>query len=622
MNKKFYISILSALIAGSAVLSSCEQMENEPLELGSEDYTWDRDDYTGTYAVQWLNGIYPFVQGGLDRCNGQPMDVFAGDAIPTSKNSGAWPYIRNGYTMNSMFSIQYKKGADYYGDSWDYLYGAIRRCNTFLRNYRQVPFASKEEAQYYGNECRALRAYMYMILLRDYGGIPLLGDETLEVSSPNLKTLKRNSYEECVNYIASEFEAVKDSLRPYPGLSERKIPDTGYGVTANGQDADYNKIRKWAVIGLEARMYLYAASKLTNGTGKTDEPWLGYPQAKPELWKKAADLCRQIINSGQFMLEPNREQLGATTINGEFLWCKNSHGANQTYGTNWASYQVPMGFKLKDLGVSGGGVGGNQMGYGITSPTQELVDAFPMANGLSIDDPASGYDPANPYANRDPRMGETVFYNGQRMFGRNIETFTGGKDNHQNDPTLEDYRTKTGYYTRRFVLESSDRKKLNRWGIDHKNYICQWAPIRYADVLLMYAEAQTEWLHSQGQSVISDESVYSAIEEVRRRAFKNEQYQMPRGMDYDKLMELIRQERHCEFAFEDSRFWDIRRWKIADKVMGNGLHGVEITKQANGTFTYKKVEVVRPLWNDRMYFMPIAEKEVLFNPNIKQNPGY
>ena len=139
----------------------------------------------------------------------------------------------------------------------------------------------------------------------------------------------------------------------------------------------------------------------------------------------------------------------------------------------------------------------------------------------------------------------------------------------------------------------------------------------------MYAEAQTEYLNkAQGASIINDELVYQAIEMVRQRAGLNP-YALSRGMSYDKLIKLIRNERRCEFAFEESRFWDIRRWKIAQDIYSKPLHGVKITKNSDGTFSYDyNVEVAQPYWHDRMYRLPIDHNEVLFNPNIVQNPGY
>ena len=146
---------------------------------------------------------------------------------------------------------------------------------------------------------------------------------------------------------------------------------------------------------------------------------------------------------------------------------------------------------------------------------------------------------------------------------------------------------------------------------------------RWADVLLMYAEAQTEYLNkAQGASIINDELVYKSIEMVRQRAGLNP-YTLKRGMSYDQLIKLIRNERRCEFAFEESRFWDIRRWKIANDVYSKPLHGVRITKKEDGTFHYDyNMEVAKPYWDDRMYRLPIDHNEVLFNPNIVQNPGY
>lgn len=620
-----FLVLGGVILSVSLAFSSCESMENQPLEIGSDDYTWDKDDYTGQYAYEWLNAIYTYVPGALDRYNSQPLDVFSGDAVPTDANSDAWPFIRSGYSVGNMFQLDYSKGNnDVFGDSWDKLYAAIRRCNIFLKNYRVIPWSDKQEETYYGNECRALRAYFYMILLRDYGGIPLIGDAVYSVSSPELKQLKRASYADCVRYISDEFDAVQDSLRPYPDLADRQIPvnKTGYGVEASGQDQDFDKIRKWAVIGLKARLYLYAASPLYNGTGKSNQPWLGYPIANSSLWKIAADDCRVIINTGQFKLEPNRAQMEYEFVNGEFLWCKNYHATNQRYSWNWTTYQLPMGFKLLSIGCSGGGLNANSIGNGKTSPTQELVDTFPMSNGKPIDDASSGYDAKHPYKNRDPRLSETIFYNGSRFLKRTIETYIGGLDNTTVDPSKEAYRTKTGYYTKRFIQESPDSTQLIVPGIDHHNGLGPWCPIRYADILLMYAEAQTEWLHSQGASVITDETVYEAIDEVRQRAFHNSGYQMDRNLTYDKLINIIRDERHCEFAFEESRFWDIRRWKIAPEVYANGVHGVEITKNADGAFSYAYKKVSDTYWNDRMYYYPIDRSETLYNDNIKQNPGY
>ena len=157
--------------------SACEDMENEPLELQTDIYVWDEDDYTGEYAVQWLNYIYSFVPTGYDRVNGQVLDALTDDAIPTDASNKLWSQINSGYSVTNMFSLNNKMNdaADRYGESWELVYKAIRYCNIFLHNYKKVPWSDLEEANYYGNEARALRAYFYWLLVRTYGGVPLIG---------------------------------------------------------------------------------------------------------------------------------------------------------------------------------------------------------------------------------------------------------------------------------------------------------------------------------------------------------------------------------------------------------------------------------------------------------------
>ncbi|WP_287632143.1 RagB/SusD family nutrient uptake outer membrane protein [Bacteroides sp.] len=599
--------------------SACEDMENEPLELQTDIYVWDEDDYTGEYAVQWLNYIYSFVPTGYDRVNGQVLDALTDDAIPTDASNKLWSQINSGYSVTNMFSLNNKMNdaADRYGESWELVYKAIRYCNIFLHNYKKVPWSDLEEANYYGNEARALRAYFYWLLVRTYGGVPLIGDQVFEANSPELKQLKRSSFAECVQYIRDEFSAVKENLRPYSDLGERQSPNEDKNSEAEGYDKYFSNVRKWGLMGVEARMMLYAASPLFNGTGNAGEPWLGYPENDMERWKEAADLCRTIINSGQFKLEKDRTRISRTTINGEVLWLRNGQTGNGTYAQSWGYRNSPMGTidpGSKKLGACNGQ----------TSPTQELVDAFPMKNGKTIEEAkASGeYDPQNPYENRDPRLSQTVFYNGGRWLKRTLDMSEGGTDNNRENPNNEVRRTKTGYYLKRHLAQDEESSTFSKTNY-HATMPGAWMIVRYADILLMYAEAQTEYLNkAKGQGTITDELVYTAIEQVRERAGLNP-YTLKRNMSYEELIKIIRNERRCEFAFEESRFWDIRRWKIAEEVLSKPLHGVKITKNADESFHYDyDMVVANPYWDNRMYLLPIDNNEVLFNPNLKQNPGY
>ena len=458
---KRYINnlIWCVLAVCGSLFSSCEDMENEPLELQTDIYVWDEDDYTGAYAVQWLNYIYSFVPGGYDRFDGQPLEALTDDAIPTNASNKIWAQINSGYSTTNMFSLDFKHGGspDRYGESWELLYKAIRYCNIFLHNYKKVPWSDQEEASYYGNEARALRAYFYWLLIRTYGGVPLIGDQVFERDSPELKQLQRNSFEDCVKYIRQEFADVRENLRPYTDLGERKSPNEDKNSSANGYDKDFACVRKWGIMGIEARMTLYAASPLFNGTGNAGEPWLGYPENNPERWKEAVDICRTIINSGQFMLEKDRTRLSRTTINGEVLWLRNGQDGNGTYDRSWGYRNSPMGTTdpgSKKLGACAGQ----------TSPTQELVDAFPMKNGKTIEEAkASGeYDPQNPYANRDPRLNQTIFYNGGRWLKRTLDMSEGGADNNKDNPNNEGLRTKTGYYLKRHLAQDEESTTFNK----------------------------------------------------------------------------------------------------------------------------------------------------------------
>ena len=398
--KRYIHNLIGVLAVFGVFFSSCEDMENEPLEIQSDIYVWDEDDYTGEHARQWLNFTYSFIPAGMDRFNGQPMEVLTDDAIPTDRANANWSVINSGYSTTNMFPLEYRK-ADTYGESWTLLYKAIRYCNIFLHNYEKVPWSDLEEASYHANEARALRAYYYWLLVRTYGGVPLIYDKVFTMDSPELRTLQRNSFAECVQYIKDEIDAVKDNLRPYSDIGERKSPDEKKNSFAEGIDSNWKHVRKWGLLGLEARMLLYAASPLVNGTGNAAEPWLGYPENDPNRWKEAADICRTIINTNQFILEKDRTRLSRTTINGEVLWMKKGQDGNALYGDNWGYKNSPMG--SKDMGTW---AGNGRPCRGQTSPTQELVDAFPMKNGKSLDEAKESgeYNPQDPYKNRDPRL--------------------------------------------------------------------------------------------------------------------------------------------------------------------------------------------------------------------------
>jgi hypothetical protein len=249
------------------------------------------------------------------------------------------------------------------------------------------------------------------------------------------------------------------------------------------------------------------------------------------------------------------------------------------------------------------------LSYGLTSPTQDLVDAFPMKNGLAITDAGSGYNPADPYANRDPRLAFTVFHNGLKWLNRDVETFTGGKDR----PGGSAIQTRTGYYLRKFMGNFATNSTYTN---QSHNFII----FRYAEILLNKAEA----LNETGKT---KESVAPLVE-LRKRAGitagANNLYGLNDALSQEQMRKVIQNERRIELAFEEHRFWDLRRWKIANEKLNGTVHGMQITKNpVGGALTFAVVNVTTLQFNPlKMYHMPLPYAETIKNLQLKQNEGW
>ena len=255
-------------------------------------------------------------------------------------------------------------------------------------------------------------------------------------------------------------------------------------------------------------------------------------------------------------------------------------------------------------------VGQVQGGSTGTCPTQNLVDAYEMrTSGLPItDQPASRYNPLLPYSGRDSRLAQTIILNGLTWKGIPVESFYGGK----NGLPLTN-ATKTGYYLKKYVVETINLDpKLGPVTTRERN----WTIFRYGEILLNYAEAMNE---AYGPSNTADLglSAITAVNLVRRRAGMPN---FPATLSPDAFRTKLRNERRVELAFEDHRFWDIRRWKIGDKT--KEIYAMNITRNANLTLNYEvKLLEVRP-FNENMYLYPIPLTELFRNKNLVQNTGW
>jgi starch-binding outer membrane protein, SusD/RagB family len=455
-----------------------------------------------------------------------------------------------------------------YGNrTWQLNYEIIRKVNLFLEGIKEVEESvlSNDKKEQYSAEVRFIRAYMYFELVRMFGGVPLItavqypGDENIFPS--------RNSTEEVFNFIFDECDDIADVLT--------LNPTSGHAS-------------KGAALSLLSRAKLYHASPLFNNSNNVDR------------WNDAANAAKAVIDLGMYSLYNDYRNLFLTvgeTNNPEIIWSR--------------IYKFPeMGHTICMLWGFHAAGGVNDGTWGGFYPTQEIVDAYEMTNGKAIIDPESGYDPQNPYENRDPRLSQTILYNGSKWRdGIELEFFEGGNA----DPDIYSAGgVATGYGLKKFDKAVSNTISYYSGEYYNEN---DWIFFRYAEILLNYAEAKNEVLSSP------DASVYDAINLVRARESVN-MPPLPSGLSKDEMRERIRNERRVELVYESHRFFDIRRWRIGSEVLTKPIHRVKIVKEADGTLTYSYPIKENRVYFDYQRFLPIPLSEMEKNENLVQNDGY
>ena len=454
------------------------------------------------------------------------------------------------------------------GVLWGRSYRSIRECNYALSILPKLPFSAAHKTRIEG-ELRFIRAFRYHDLIRNYGRVVLMGDKVVNLQDnlqdPALFT--RATLKESIDYAVSELTD-----------AATKLPLNNDGSWLLG------RATKGAALALKSRLTLYAASPLYNvGT-----------------WADAVTAAQEVISLNKYgIYSGGYANLFLTNETNEAiferLYTKNDNHVHLEIANG------PNGY---------GGWAGN-------TPLQNLVDDYEMDNGKPITDPTSGYDPTHPYDNRDPRFAATVLYNGAPYRERSIEAFIpGGKDSRDGNENWN--TTKTGYYLKKFMNDAYPLQ--NPWG---NAGFQPWIYIRYAEVLLNFAEAANE---AYGADVIplgATLSARSAINMVRSRAGVNMPPLAP-GLSKSQMQDAVRYERRVELAFEEHRFYDVRRWKIADVTENKPAGGVIITKNANGSFSYApKIALDGRAFHPQHYWLPIPRTEIQASNNLlQQNDGY
>jgi hypothetical protein len=448
-------------------------------------------------------------------------------------------------------------------------------------------------------EALGLRGLFYLNLLQAHAGndmsgqllgVPIITD----VLTPNTDFKKpRNTFDECMKQIYNDLtEAEKYLPLDYQDITSTSQLPSRYNAAVI---ADYNRVfgsvdrqrlSARIVKGIRARAALLAASPAFN------------PQGDAAKWTDAANYAGDVLDriGGVSGLDPK--------------------GALFYTATNVNAINLASNIDQKEMLWRGSIATSNNMeinnfppslfGNGRVNPTQNLVDAFPMANGYPITDPGSGYAAVNPYAGRDPRLKNYILVNGGTMSNK---TFYTKADNPTSDavnflPTS----TRTGYYLRKLLREDVNADPTS--SSVQKHYPVH---MRYTELFLTYAEAANEAWGPDGVGT-HGYSARNVIAAIRKRAgISQPDNYLASISSREDMRTLIRNERRLELSFEGFRFWDLRRWK---QMLTEPAKGVSIN---NNIYTYNILE--NRQYADYMYYGPIPYNEVL-RANLRQNKGW
>lgn len=477
-----------------------------------------------------------------------------------------------------------------YDTAWE-LYNGIRAANGFIIDVANVDLSRYEhdgqydnwmrQLEYFPYEARVLRAYFFFELARRYGDIAM---PLTVLTEAEANSINKTPFNEVISFIVSECDEAAQNL-PDSYVSE--------------PSSEVGRITRGFAMAVKSKALLYAASALHN------------PSMDAELWKTSARAAQDIIKSGLYQLDPNLVDATtgntySTILNSPEVVLMRSNSASNTFEL----YNFPLSY-----------TNGQRTGTSISDtnfPSQNLVDAFETVNGYAVtlgdngwecEDPA--FDPQAPYDNRDPRFYRSVLTNGMTFKERTIETFEGGNDYYS---SVTDGATPTGYFLRRYIDETTSFETGAAVTTQHV-----WAIYRYAETLLAYAESMVNAFgdpeYTDGEFTLS---ARAALNQVRRNAG------MPdvAPCSSAEFLQRLYNEWRVEFAFEDHRFWDVRRWKIGSDTQRQ-LYGLRIVREDDGTYTYYRNLYETRTWNDRMYLYPIPQDELYKNTNLNpQNTGW
>lgn len=484
------------------------------------------------------------------------------DAYSDILKSGSWDQYNHSYNRSLFQESAFNSTSAGAFECWSTHYGRIRRENEFLRDAPK--YREKFGEKWMDTriaEVRFCRAYAYYLLCRVYGGVIL----RTEVDGPEQNDKARSTEADCWDFIIEE---LKDLAPQLPQGNKTENGD-------NWDDANYGRATQQAAYGLLSRVALFA-----------------------ERWDVAAQAARDVEKCGGALDLTGYANVfnGDLKSNKEILFGVDFEQDVITH--RYDAYVRPSG-DAKALGTSAL--------YSVFFPTSELADSYEMADGTPFSWETHGSDP---YTGREPRFYATILYNGASWMGRTIESYVGGADGFKEYENSKSANTTvTGYYLRKY-LKDGDKS----WITAYSAQTC--ILIRYAEVLLNKAEALAE-LSWEQNSV----EALQALNDVRGRVGLPSRQTASK----EEFMEFVRHERMVELAGEGFRYWDLRRWRLAEEVInGKSVHGVKITKTDSG-FNYEHVDADngnKRIFYDRYYHFAIPESERSKNPLCDNNQGW
>lgn len=582
--KKSKIFASLALATALTGFTSCSDfLDKEP----SNDLSKEKTFSGWVNAQQFHYDTYNFLLHGALRINNSWLDAatdLAECAIPTGGT-------RTTFNIGNYYGAG---GAAEFTTVWESRYRGIRKCNMTLAEVDKVAkpadeteelFAS-EKAQVKG-EARFFRAWFYWELFLRYGPVPIVK----EVLDPDGDLLSgyttRPSTKEYIDFILTELNECGSGM---------------LSIEESKKSARAGRLNPAVPAALKSRILLYLASPR-------------YAAESGVTWQQAVDAAKAFIDTygGDYKLYS--EAANTPAQNYYYAIIRTPYSGDNTETIFYRNDPtIGWGGISNDTPIGEGGNGGN-------CPSQNLVDMYDMIDGTSpfqnydvtgapvysgmapAVNPASGYSDAAMWANRDPRLAATILYQGQEWNGRAIDVVLGHADNMVGNANA----TPTGYYMRKYIPETI--LSSNHGGTAYR----LWTIIRYAEILLNYAEALNEVDFAANKTTIC-----SILDQIRHRAGITGNVISRSDLNSQEAMRnFIHKERTVELAFEEHRPWDVRRWNCAEQALARPIYGVNVA--VDGTITRKVAQ--QRVFDKRMYLYPIPEGEY-WKTNIQQNPGW